>query len=128
MNVDFPDVKVPYSGGMTPSSGTNDNIYYDYVLTTDKYQKATLDSGTMLVTGNAQLYVPGNVSLSGITILSNASLTLYVGGASVSLSGNGVINQGGKCHQFLLLWAAFQHLAPPQRQCRLYRSHLRAQC
>jgi hypothetical protein len=60
-------------------------------------------SQKMLVTGNAVLYVSGNVSLSGnasITIAPGASLKLYVAGASASLGGNGVVNVAGNATNF----------------------------
>src|SRR5256885_11882722 len=54
----------------------------------------SLASQTVVVTGDALLYVKSSVSFSGnssITISSGASLQLYVG-TSASFAGNGVIN------------------------------------
>ena len=52
---------------------------------------------------NAELYVTGNVSLSGqsyIYIAPGASLKLYVGGASTTLSGQGIANSTGQAKNF----------------------------
>ena len=52
----------------------------------------------ILVTGtNTVLYVTGNVSLTGnalINLAPGGKLTLYVGGTSSSIGGNGVLNPG----------------------------------
>jgi hypothetical protein len=101
MNVDFKDVEVPFTGGYnTPVGGDVDGTTYTYVLDGGNYKLDDLSSGTICCKGVATLYVPGGVSLSGITITSNACLSLYVGGASVSLSGNGVVNQAGYASNF----------------------------
>ena len=52
----------------------------------------------MRVTGNAVLYVVGNVNISGnagIEIAPDASLMMFVGGSSTSISGNGFVNESG---------------------------------
>jgi len=101
MNVDFPDVKAPFAGGAFGIGGGP-----DYTLNGGNYQAASLSvsgSHKVMITGNVVLYVTGNVSLSGqasIEIASGASLKLYVGGASASLSGNGVINDTGNAFNF----------------------------
>ncbi len=107
MNVSFPDVQAPFSGGaFTPASGTVDGTNYTYVVNSGNYQMSSLSmSGNqkMCVTGGAVLYVTGNVSLSGnafIYIKSNASLKMYVGGSSASLGGNGVINTTANAMNF----------------------------
>ena len=107
MNALFPIVEPPFTGGgFTPGSGTVDGVAYDYVLGSLNYQMSSLNMSSpqrMIVTGNAVLYVTGNVSLSGsasIIIATNASLRLYVGGASASLGANGVINQTGYALNF----------------------------
>lgn len=107
MNVSFPDVTVPFVGGyFTPSSGTVGGTNYTYVLSTGNYQMSSLSmSGkkNMIVTGDAVLFVTGNVSMSGkayIAIDSGASLNMYVGGSSASLGGNGVINHNGNAQDF----------------------------
>jgi hypothetical protein len=102
MNIIFPDVKVPFTGGAFSLSGdTVGGITYDYVLGNGNYQSSDLSmagQNKMYVTGtNTVLYVTGNFSMSGqstIIIAPGASLKLYVSGASAALGGNGIINPG----------------------------------
>ena len=107
MNVSFPDVTAPFSGGYsTPSSGTVSGTSYTYVLNSGNYQLSSLSlsgQNKLIVTGNAVLYVTGNVSMAGqsqIIVTTNASLKLYVGGTSASIGGNGVANQSGSSTRF----------------------------
>jgi hypothetical protein len=108
MNVSFPDVGVPFTGGyFTPSAGTYNGTNYHYVIGEGNWRMSSLSMSStkvMMVTGNAVLYVTGNVSLSGqayIAIAPGASLKLYVGG-SASLSGQGVANATGNARNFVL--------------------------
>lgn len=101
MNVAFPNVKVPFTGGyFTPGSGTVNGTTYDYVLTSGNYQMASLSmsgSAKIYVTGDAVLSVTGDFSMAGqsfIQLGAGASLKLYVGGASGSIGGNGIVNSG----------------------------------
>lgn len=101
MNVSFPDVEAPYSGGAwSPGGGTLGGTNYAYILAGGKYQMSSLNMGnkeTMLITGDSVLYVTGNVSLSGksqIVIAPGASVQMYVAGPTTELGGNGVINPG----------------------------------
>ncbi len=87
MNVSFPDVNPPFTGGaFTPGGGTVDGDYYNYVLGDGNYQLSSLKiSGQkdMIVTGHAVLYVTGDVDISGqayVHIAPDASLEMYVGG------------------------------------------------
>jgi hypothetical protein len=57
----------------------------------------------MIVTGDAVLYIPGDVTISGsafIEIAPGASLQLYVGGATAQLGGNGVLSSNAKAESF----------------------------
>ncbi len=108
MNVHFPDVQAPFSGGaFTPASGTYNGTNFTYVMGAGNYQLASLSlSGqeNIAITGNTVLYVTGNTSFSGqayIYIATNASLTLYCGGASTSLAGNGIVNANGNSTNFV---------------------------
>ena len=101
VNVDFQDVKAPFSGGyFTPSSGKVNGVNYDYVLASGNYQMASLSmSGktSLYVSADAVLYVTGNFSMAGqssIELASGATLKLYVGGPSGAIGGNGIINNG----------------------------------
>lgn len=116
MNVSFPDVQVPFSGGsFTPQSGWHQGTNYTYLLGSGDYALEDLTlagSQKMLVTGRARLHVSGRVNLSGqayLAIAPGASLELYVGRASstgsstlVNITGQGVLNQTGKAHNFAL--------------------------
>jgi hypothetical protein len=107
MNVDFPDVEAPFNGGAyTPGPGVHEGLTYTYKLDSLNYQLSTLSMNStkkMIVTGDAVLYITGNISLSGqaqIEIAPGGSLKLYVAGASASLGGNGVINHTGNAANF----------------------------
>jgi hypothetical protein len=102
MNVNFPDVGVPFTGGYyTPSAGSYNGTNFDYLLGNGDYYKSTSISmsskKTMMVTGNARLYLPGGFSMSGQTrliIAPGASLKLYLGG-NADFTGQGVYNETG---------------------------------
>ena len=107
MNVDFPDVTLPFSPPGAPVlpgivGGTN----YDYVLGSGNYQMISLNmagNSTMIVTNDAVLYITGNASLSGnaqIDIAPGGHLTIYMGGANADFSGNGIINETGSAFNF----------------------------
>jgi hypothetical protein len=99
MNVDFPDVQATPSGGVPPGSGLVGGTNYTYLLGGATYQMDSLKlsgDSRMLITGNAVLYVTGDLDITGnggIVIAPGASLKLYVGGANTSISGNGVVNE-----------------------------------
>ncbi len=108
MNVSFPDVKPPFTGGaFTPTAGNVGGTNYNYLIANGNYQLTSLSlSGNdkMLVTGHAVLYVTGDVSLTGLSkieIAPGASLKLYVAGPSTSLGGNGVMNNAGNAMNFM---------------------------
>jgi hypothetical protein len=112
MNVFFPDVEKPFTSGYSiPSvlgilasliSGTN----YTYALGSGTHQMSSLtmaSSQKMLITGDAILYVTGNIDISGqayIYIAPGASLNLYVGGTTTSIGGKGVANPSGQAKAF----------------------------
>lgn len=107
MNVDFPDVYPPFSGGaFTPVGGNIDGTNYTYILASGNYQLSSLNlSGgqKVLVAGDAVLYVTGNVSLSGnslIQIEAGSSLNMFVGGSTTSFGGNGVVNNNASAMHF----------------------------
>ena len=111
MNVYFPDVQAPFTGGFTVPSvlgllasligGTN----YTYALGDGTYQMSSLvmaSKQAMIVQGNAILYVTGDVNMSGqsyIYIQPGATLQLYVGGQT-TIAGTGVSNPSGKAKAF----------------------------
>jgi hypothetical protein len=106
MNVAFPDATAPFTSAPAPSSGSVNGTNYTYVLGAGDHMLTSLSlsgQNKVIVTGNARLYVSGNVSMAGqsqIIIAPNASLKMYVAGASASLAGNGVANGTGNPNNF----------------------------
>lgn len=108
MNVSFQDVNAPYIIGLPPAPGTVGGTNYNYVLNGGDYSMSSLSmsgnaNNQMLVTGNARLYVQGNVSLAGsssIVIAPGATLKMYVAGSSTSIGGNGIVNGNSSATNF----------------------------
>jgi hypothetical protein len=111
---EFPDATLPnVSVWFTPVSGiAPDGLKYDNLLPGGNYQLATL-SGSVYVGGaNTVLYVNSSINISSsgsvkkgsappeIHIGPGASLTLYMGGATASINGNGVVNDTGNASAF----------------------------
>jgi hypothetical protein len=106
MNLSFPDVQAPFSGaGLLPGAGNYMGTNYSLLLGTGNYKASSIGfSGhkKIMVIGHAVLWVTSSFSLSGnssVIIAPGASLKLYVGdtsgtGASASIGGNGVANNG----------------------------------
>ena len=100
------DVGVPFTGGYnTPSSGTVLGTNYTYVIGDGKYMMSScnLSGQSMIITGRATLYVAGDFAVgtqSSIVIMPGAKLDLFVGGPTLSLGGNGVINSSGIARNF----------------------------
>jgi len=85
-NVSFPDVQAPFIAATPPASGSYNGTNYATVLGNGNYLSSSL-GGKVLVTGNATLYVTGNILFNNgdfLQIVPGASLRLYVGGASAS--------------------------------------------
>jgi hypothetical protein len=94
-------VAVPFTGGYyTPAAGDYLGTNYTYLLDGRRFMASSVmlsSTKTMMVVGNAELYVPGNFTMSGqsrIIIAPGASIKLYVGGTA-SFSGQGIFNQTG---------------------------------
>jgi hypothetical protein len=66
---------------------------------------STSGLGNTIVTGNSTLVLPNGYNIGTLTIAPGGSLTLYVGGTSMTLDGNQVINQQGLA-QDLIIYAA----------------------
>lgn len=99
-NVSFPDVKEPFTSAGTPGSGTVDGTNYNYIMGTGKYMAAGLD-GDVLVTGQAVLYVTGNINFGtsgSLYIRPGASLKLYMAGSSALF--NAILNQSATANSF----------------------------
>jgi hypothetical protein len=91
------------------TAGSYDYVFQGGPVTAPpvRYYVDSISSGNILVQGNVQLVVAGNFSLGGtgsknaLTIASDGRLEMYVGGPTLSLSGNGVVNQTGYAQNFL---------------------------
>jgi hypothetical protein len=109
MNVSFPDIAVPFASAFPPLPGTVDGTTYTFLLGNENYLMCNLimsGSNEMYVNGHAKLYVTSAIQMSGnarITIATNASLRIYMGGASASMSGGGVVNLTGNASNFAYL-------------------------
>jgi len=106
-NVDFPDVMVPFTSGLVPQSMTIDGTNCYWVLENGDYvpgssAATTLpNKETILVTGKARLYIPGDFTMVGssqIVVASGGSLAIYVGGANTTITKINVID--GNCANF----------------------------
>jgi hypothetical protein len=106
LNQAISDVGVPFTGGyVTPSSGTVLGTNYTYVIGDGKYwmPSCNLSGQSMIIIGKATLYVAGDFAVGSkgsINIMPGAKLDLYVGGPTLSLGGNGVINSSGIARNF----------------------------
>jgi hypothetical protein len=94
-----------YTYAQNSTNYTITTATYDYALGTGNYQMTSLNmsGGTMIVTGDAVLYVTGDVSMTGLAqliIAPGASLKLYVGGSTAHFAGNGILNQSGDTTKF----------------------------
>jgi hypothetical protein len=101
MNVAFPDVKMPYTGGFAPSSSSG----YQYAISSSGDYHITSLTGSLIVRSNVQarLIVDTDISLTGqdkIIIEAGATLNLYMAGATAKIGGNGVVNQSGNATNF----------------------------
>lgn len=108
MNVNFPDVPVPFTVGDPLPSNSYQGTNYFLVLGNGKYLwQGGMDlkqNRTVMVVGNARLYVTGEFDLGSkgqVIIAPGASLELTVGGA-ISLTGQGVINQNGNARHCIV--------------------------
>jgi hypothetical protein len=102
-NMNIPDVSAPATGTNALPAPVGGNV----VLKGGNYTIPITDpnlSKPIVVLSNTTLWVQGSFSPGGITISNNANLVLYVGrtsgtGDSLSLGGNGTINQPGYASQ-----------------------------
>jgi hypothetical protein len=102
------DVQVPYTTGLGLVGGSVLGTNYTAVLGVSggKYIHAGNFSGTIYVAQPSTLYVMGSLTTPRIYLAPGASLTLYVGGPSFTVSnsgGGGVINAGGKAENLSIL-------------------------
>lgn len=107
MNVSFPDVPAPFSGGTAPAGGTINGTNYALVLGSGNWVSSSAvkytSKSTILVNGDAVWWCKAGLDMGGqglIVVAPNSRLRLYVGNTSGSavaagLSGNGVMNHTG---------------------------------
>jgi len=112
-NVSFPPVKLPATAAtwLPPVSYSGPQIggvSYAYVLNGGDYKLSQL-GGPVYITGPTRLYVTDRINLTGskdqirIASTNKASLLLYMGGATASIAGNGVVNESGAAVNFQYL-------------------------
>ena len=102
-NTAIPDVPAPTVGGALPAAAAS-GTYKGSIVLSSSGANYTAPSGgpsaPLVITAPTTLWVQGSFSPAGILITNGGSLTLYIGkatgsGDSLSLSGNGTINQPG---------------------------------
>jgi len=109
-NVQFDDVSAPFTlaSGLTPIAGLVGGTNYGFVVNGNLQSNYNLPSATvdgahpMIITGNANLYISGNLDVSGsgyIYLDLGASVNLYVGGAA-DIGGMGIINGSSRAKDF----------------------------
>jgi len=82
--------------------------YYDQIIQSGKYYMSGALSGKTIVLGKAELVCAGGINFSGNDVLKIApggSLTNWVGGTTVNISGNGVVNKTGNASNYVCLCA-----------------------
>jgi hypothetical protein len=117
MNVDLPDVKLPFNGGaLTPGGGWITNViadisggttnyvtnavHYDYILDDGNFELSELD-GSVYVQGKAALYVTSELNLSSLDIQPGKKLNLYCAAPSANLSGHTTGDVDGTADDFI---------------------------
>jgi len=112
---DFPDATLPnINAWLPPMGGTApDGLNYNNLLPGGNYQVADLSGSVYVGATNTVLYVTGSISIGSgggsikkgdappeIHIGPGASLTIYMAGATTTISGNGVVNDTAQAGAF----------------------------
>ena len=107
----FTDVTLPNLAWLTPVSLKGGNqlktngISFPYVLgNISPWQIADLSSSIYITDPNVIIYVSSSLSLGSgteIYIAPGASVTMYVGAASASIGGQGIVNANGVAQDFI---------------------------
>ena len=112
---DFPDATLPnVSAWFAPMGGTApDGLIYDNLLTSGNYQIADLTGSVYVGQSNTVLYVTSSINIGSgggkpkngdappqIHIAPGGSLTIYMAGATTTISGNGVANDTAQAKNF----------------------------
>jgi len=96
-----------YSYSLTQTSTLYTTNHYDNVLQSGDYYAESLE-GTVYVTGQARLVLPNGLSMNGndqFVLSPSGSISVYAGGTSVTVGGNGVLNPSGFAGNFILYCA-----------------------
>jgi hypothetical protein len=81
LNYSMPDVEAPFASAAPPGSGAVGTNNYSFIMGSGNYMLNKLDADT-LITGNAVLYVTGDIKFSTdekLVIAPGASLKIYCG-------------------------------------------------
>lgn len=84
-----------------PTYTTN---HYDHVIGNGDYYATSLP-GSTIVMGKGRLVLPNGLNMGnsdGFRIVDGGSITVYAGGTSTKISGNGVVNASGFAKNFIL--------------------------
>lgn len=108
-NVSFPPVKLPASATtwLPPASSSFNmgGVSYSYALNGGDYKMQQIN-GPIYITGPTRIYVTDKINLTGssdqirIASTNKASLVIYMGGSTTSISGVGVVNESGLAINF----------------------------
>jgi len=110
MNIDLPVKEAPFLSALPPVSGTVGGTNYTYLMNGGvsgaQFALPSISlssSAAVLIQGKVELYVSGNIAMSGsssIQIAPGGSLTIYAAGARTSFGGKGIINGTGSAANF----------------------------
>jgi hypothetical protein len=107
VNVEISPVTLPNTtwtppiAGIYPVGGVNYKYYLD---AKNQWKITSLDGSVYVESGNVVLYVSDKIKIGSgmqIHIASGAKLTIYMGGASATIGGQGVVNESGLAQNFL---------------------------
>lgn len=96
-----------YNYNLTQTSTVYTTNHYDHVLQSGDYYAENL-SGTVYVAGQARLVLPDGLNMSGndqFVVGPQGSISVYAGGSSITIGGNGVINPSGFAGNFIVYCA-----------------------
>lgn len=96
-----------YTYNLTEATTVYSTNHYDNVLRSGDYYAENL-TGTVYVSGHARLSLPNGLNMSGndqFVLGPLGSLTIYAGGSSITIGGNGVVNPSGFAGNFIVYCA-----------------------
>ena len=96
-----------YTYNLTQTTTLYTTNHYDNILQSGDYYASSL-SGTVYVNGQARLVLPNGLSMSGndqFVLGPLGSVSIYAGGSSITIGGNGVLNPNGFAGNFIVYCA-----------------------